>query len=340
MLKYSIFIAFQVCAVYATYSQAKQKFPTPINITMPYGLDDKKSEFSGLASCGDSLILLICQKPAMKGPQMFAIRSADVQRALMASGVGKRKLADKVNVFINNYEKYRTDTVKDFDGIEGAVVVGGHIYFTIETQKNFCYLSKGELTLKDNSIFVDVIKTVSVLKPDNGLPNAGFESIVYIPELESILIIFERNRIKGKKTAFSFTTDLSKKGSLVFSTPLFFRITDAAFDGKTSNQILAINHHFKDKTEIDYYIGSKDELENRAKAKRIIGRVPDSSSFTQIVALTLNKELIMWEVVRAIGTFDDNWEGIMPFMDGVLMISDPPRTDTQGCKLHYYKLVE
>jgi hypothetical protein len=239
------------------------------------------------------------------------------------------------------------DNIQGYEGIEAAVILGStnNIYFAIETNTKKCYIVKGFINEADSSIQLDE-KILPLPKPedkgDTANDNAGFESIAYLPIQNKLIAFFERNRYLDVDRAMLIDTRLNPSTIqyLKFAKPLLFRLTDVSYWG--DDTLIGINHHYSDyhkkETEFNYYIG-KGNIEN-AKAA-MFGKNPARLSFARIIKLFFTKDnKIDWkEVHNPVSFSDDNWEGIIPFKDGVLMVVDgvPPG---QPCKLSYFKLLQ
>lgn len=187
--------------------------------------------------------------------------------------------------------------------------------------------------------------TLSLPKPDYTFGNAGFESIAYLPKENRLIAMYENNAITTAPTAFAFDTGLQNRQPLFLAKPLLFRITDVAFIN--GNSLIAINHYYRDyndtitcgvitkgattlKNEYCYYIGDK-----LAEATTAMHANPQQANFTRLVTLTLANNTLQWKEKKIISYSSDNWEGILPYKKGVLMVVDgrPPGVP---CKLSYF----
>ena len=113
--------------------------------------------------------------------------------------------------------------------------------------------------------------------------------------------------------------------------------------------MLGLNHYYRDyndtltcgiipkgantlKNEYCYYVGN-----HLAQATKEMGANPQQTCFTRIVQLSVQNQTLNWKVKKIISYSSDNWEGILPYKKGVLLVVDgrPPGVP---CKLSYFEL--
>ncbi len=188
---------------------------------------------------------------------------------------------------------------------------------------------------------------MSLPKPDYTFGNAGFESIAYLPQQKKLIAAYENNAITAAPTAFVFTTNLENKEAVEFAKPLLFRLTDLSFSG--GNTLLGLNHYYRDyvdtltcgvipkgantlKNEYCYYVAN-----HLTQAIKEMNANPQQTNFTRIVQLSFHSNKLDWQTKRIISYSADNWEGIMLYKRGVLLVVDgrPPGVP---CKLSYFEL--
>lgn len=316
-----------------------------------YSHSDAAYQFSGLAKWKDKILLIPQYNDLDKSFNIITIDTTAIDDYLKSSEPKKIKLKDNerlslTTVFIDSLKSiinFDLGGIKNkgaYGGFEAAVVNEDMIYFTVETDSPFCFIIEGHIKI-DSVHFLNKIK---LPKPDKCFENAGFESILYLKNEKKLLALYEKNRDTANPSAFLIDESLQNPPVPVkFKKPLLFRLTDvASIDGEN---IIAINHYFNDCKdysceEFNYYIGSS----NRKEAKREMrGADPKTSSFTRLIKMRLNGNVIDWNVSVIIPIkkydWDYNWEGMIPFKNGVLMIVDGmPSSDTKPyCILKYFK---
>ena len=309
-------------------------------------------EFSGLARWHD-YILLIPQKPGSNDVpnQLFGVPVTNVNKAIDAGKRNKLGKSDEINnVTIFRFANFFTDIIpaSSNDGVEAAVVVADSIYFTIEMNGKNCYVVKGIIDSTSMGITITLQKKYAVLPKPGGeaaYNNAGYESITYLPANKSLVAIFEKNDSKGDPSVWRLNTNLDILEPLKFENTLYFRVTDVGAVADEPYTMLAINHHYNDynsrKTEYQYYIGKPDDRTALKEATRQMrGIDPRNLSFTRVVTLTaLPGKPVQWKEKELISFSSDNWEGILPFRDGVLMVIDGKPLG-YPCRLAYFSLKE
>lgn len=306
-------------------------------------------EFSGLAKWKDKILLIPQHRNLKDTYNIITIDTAEIDRYLKNLKKANYSIRTDEQLYLSNEF---TDSLRSiinnelagdsdlYGGFEAAVVNEDMIYFTVETDSPFCFIIKGNIK-KDSISFLNKLKLV---KPDKCFKNAGFESILYLKDQKKLLALYEKNRDTANPSAFLIDDALQNTPEPVkFKKPLLFRVTDVASIG--GGNMIAINHHYNDCKkdtcwEFNYYIGSS----NRKKAmKEMGGADPKKKSFTRLIKMRLNGNVIDWNVSVIIPIkkydWDYNWEGMIPFKNGVLMIVDGmPSSDTKPyCILKYFK---
>jgi hypothetical protein len=315
-----VFIMF--CAVADSFSQ-QQELPAA-NITLiNTNLTEPRYEFSALTKWKNKIIL-VPQNRRNVIDSVYIIDSLEIENSL------QKNIATACTAFAINNLKH-TGTRKDslyinnillsnYDGIEAAVVKDDTIFFSLETDTSFCYLVKG--------IINEYAKSINILADTLHIPNtyninnAGYESLALLPQKDSLIAFFECNKDTVNAKAFMFNTLL--KGNikpLEWNRPLYFRLTDVY--ALSDNELIGINHLFtsKDKpAERDAYIKN---VNLNIIEKQLTNGGNIDTCFTQIITLTINNNKIDWQPVAFVSLdIADNYEGILPFKNGVLMVVD------------------
>lgn len=333
----------------ASYAQ-RTSLPTEYPIYLADSINESHYEFSGIAKWKNKILLIPQHRSAYDKYHIIAIDTGSIDsvingKAIFATKTSKLLFNNSIDTLYNAIKKSifpRTD----FGGIEGAVVVNDSIFFTIETD-SICYVIKGLIDGSTMQINFALNDTLSLPKPDYTFGNAGFESITYLPQQKKLIAMYENNAVTNATTAFTFTTDLKNKEAVLFAKPLLFRLTDIAYFG--GNTMLGLNHYYRDyidtlicgvvphgantlKNEYCYYIEN-----DFTEASKEMSANPQQTSFTRVVQFSFSGKKLSWQKEKIISYSSDNWEGIMPYKNGVLMVVDgrPPGVP---CKLSYFKL--
>lgn len=319
-------------------------------VYLPDSINESHFEYSGLAAWRDKILLIPQHVYDTGNYHITAIDTTAIDAVLQQkqnfiTAAATIRFGNSLSP-VYNAIKAAILPRKDFGGFEAAVVVGDFIFLTVETD-SLCYVVKGTIDADSMQVNFRVNDTLSLPKPDYQFSNAGYESIAWLPDQKRLIAMYENNAIHAKATAYTFTTNLGRKEEVTFGKPMLFRLTDITH--VAGNVLWGINHYYRQynplencdsllangqniKTEYCYYIrGRQDE------ATREMGADPRQTSYTRIVQLTVQHQQVHWKEKVAISYSNDNWEGIIPYKKGVLMIVDgrPPGVP---CKLSYFEI--
>ena len=167
--------------------------------------------------------------------------------------------------------------------------------------------------------------------------NAGYESLALLRDSDSLMAFFECNKDTINAKAFMLGTNLKGKARPVkWTRPLYFRLTDVY--ALNDSELIGINHLFTSKTypfERDAYI----ECENLSTVeKQLTNGGNIDTCFTQLIKLIINNREISWQPIVFVSLDDkDNYEGIVAFKDGALIIVDG-EPGNNACRLMYLPL--
>ncbi len=326
------------------------KLPIEHPIYLYDSINKSHYEFSGLAKWKDKILLIPQHRSAADKYHIVAVDTTSIDSVInnktnFALQTKKLVFNPEIDTLYKAIKKAMLPR-KDFGGIEAGVVVNDDIFFTVETD-TICYIIKGTIDGNTMQIHFKPTDTMSLPKPDYSFGNAGFESLTYLPQQHKLIAAYENNSITGAPTAYTFTTDLANREAVTFANPLLFRLTDMAYSG--NNTLIGLNHFYLDYSnaitcgvitsdantltnEYCYYIG-----DNLAKATKEMQANPQQTNFTRLVQLTFHNNILDWKTLKIISYSSDNWEGILPYKNGLLMVVDgrPPGVP---CKLSYFDL--
>ncbi len=324
--------------------------PTEHPIYLNDSISNSYYEFSGIAKWKNYILLIPQHRSAFDKYHIVCVDTTSIDSVIQ----GKTFFATHTTtlIFNNNLDTLFTAIKKaiaprnDFGGFEGAVVLNDNIFLTVETD-SLCYVIKGTIDGNKMQINFQPNDTMSLPKPDYTFGNAGFENIAYLPKEHKLIAGYENNAITTAPTAFTFTTNLTHKQAATFTQPLLFRLTDIA--STQVNMLIGLNHYYRDyndtvacgvipkgantlKNEYCYYVAN-----HLAEATKEMRADPQGFNFTRLVELRFENNKINWKEKELISYSSDNWEGILPYKKGVLMVVDgrPPGVP---CKLSYFQL--
>jgi phytase-like protein len=280
-------------------------------------------EFSALAKWHNKIVL-VPQNRRNVIDSIYMIDSAEIDQSLQQNTIAKHTsfaIKNLRHVGVKKDSLYINDILLGrYDGFEAATVKDDTIFFSFEADTSFCYLVKGLINEQERSINI-LPDTLHV--PDTyNINNAGFESLALLPHKDSLLAFFECNKDTIHAKAFMFSTSLKGKAKpLQWRRPLYFRLTDVY--ALSDSELIGINRLYTSKNypyERDAYI--KCESLSTVERQLTNGGNIDTC-FAQIIKLTLVNNKIDWQPVAFVSLADaDNYEGIVPFKDGVLIIVD------------------
>ncbi len=223
----------------------------------------------------------------------------------------------------------------NYDGFEAAVVKNDTIFFSLESDTSFCYLIKGIINPAKKTIHI--LEDTQHITNTYNINNAGYESLALLPHKNQLLAFFECNKDTINARAFMFSPSLKTKAKpLKWAQPLYFRLTDIY--ALNDSELLGINRLFTAPTytrERDDYL--KDVDTTKVKQQLTNGASLDYC-FDQLVKITIRKNKLYWQPAAFISlNIVDNYEGIVPFNKGALMVVDGEPGNVI-CKLVYIPL--
>ncbi len=281
---------------------------TELQIRLPDSISSPLFEYSGLAMY-KSKLLLLQQYPVQTFP---GIDTADIGRQLNGDSSSAAAHYWQIRHLDNIIRK-----LPFYQGFEAATVVGDEIFLSIETldEDPWCYLIKG--SINDSLIILDTtrIAPLKKLRKESGdstitIHNIGFEAMTWLPARNRLLLLFEYNRYPKISHGFLVNKDLSQVKPILVN-PIDFRITDLI---NNNGNIYGINYYYKGEFEL---------FNPQEKIRKDDGYADwTRDCFSRIVKLNVKKNKVSFKVIQNISFNNDNWEGIMNFRNGVLLITD------------------
>lgn len=320
------------------YADAALAQPHPV-IQINDSLTAHRYEFSSLSKWRNTIVL-VPQNRRNVIDSIYFIDTTEIA-ALLANNAYVKHTA----FFIDNltHTGPRKDSllinkkilIKNYDGFEAAVVKNDTIFFSLESDTSFCYLIKGVINQTKKTIHI--IDDTQHIANTYNINNAGYESLAFLPHKNQLLAFFECNKDTINASAFIFSPSLKTKAkALKWAQPLYFRLTDVY--ALNDSELIGINRLFTAPTytrERDDYL--KDVDTAKVKQQLTNGGTLDYC-FDQLIKIIIRKNKLYWQPVAFISlNLLDNYEGIVPFNKGVLMVVDGEPGNVP-CKLVYLRL--
>jgi len=321
-LRKALMIFITLCSIANSFSQQRDLPHKNITI-INTNLSDHRYEFSALAKWKNK-ILLVPQDRRNVVDSVYVIDSSEIERSLQTNAITKY-LAFSINnlkhVGVRNDSLYINDILLDnYDGIEAAVTKKDTIFFSIETDTSFCYLIKGIIDEQSKSINI-LTDTLHIPNTYN-INNAGYESLSLLPGKDSLIAFFECNKDTVNAKAYVISTGFGKAlEPVTWAEPLYFRLTDTY--ALNDSILLGINRLFtaaSHTAERDAYI---KDLDIATVKQQLTNGGNIDTCYTQVIKILIKENKLYWQPIAFISLdIADNYEGIIPFSKGVLIVVD------------------
>lgn len=304
-------------------SNAQPKEVEPVDIPLPFELESKHAEISGLAWYKDWLIILP-QYPDFHrhGHFLYAIKKADIYAYLdKQQDVKLKRIPFDTGVFESQ--------LSGFEGFESIAFDGESAYLTIETTPEnqvsaVTYIVKGTMA-QDLSRFSLNNTAIAKHTSQSGVSNMAEESLLLASD--SILTFHEANghALVKQPKAHSTGYNGEVKASIAFP-HVSYRITDVtALDNK--QRFWGVNYFYEGDKELAvkqdplFAVQGKGKTHNKfAYVERLIEFQLRDKAITMTNTPALQLKLS--------GKAGNNWEGLVRLDDkGFLLATDKfPRT--------------
>jgi hypothetical protein len=318
LLALQLFLLFLFATVAA---QENIKFlPLPVEISSP------KEEFSGLAWSGSRLYLLPQygnhKETLLDGPfSIYSIEETHLSNVIE----GKDTLLNTYRrLSVKNLHQLPDSLKKFYQGFEAITIVGSHVFLAMETDDDYdyCFLLKGLLDVENNEITIDPVDYVS-LKRYPYIFNAGFESLTYLPDQKKLLALFEFNAMPDGGRGFLIDPSFKQAPQPINTPFLPFRITD--IEATAKGRIYALNYYW----EGDYkpYLTNNFLRNPEQTLKKWVADSMDSLKTKSYARIVTKKKWNSkkWEHVTSFHHQYTNWEGLVLYKNGALVITDANR---------------
>ena len=320
-----------------TFAQKNYKI-----IPLPFAIDGINEEFSGMAWHKERVYLL---------PQYGDNKETKLQGSFNIYSI----LADSVSRVIDGKDAslttFKTTKVKNlnllpdfvqqsYQGFEAITIINNQVFLSIETNdtNKYCFLLKGILNIEKNILTIDPKQVISLEKLP-GIANAGFESLAWLPKEKKLMAMYEFNAMANGGIGYLIDTSFVKVPKKITIPFMPFRITEAV--ATNSDQLYAINFYWNG----DYASYLKNKVTNQEVGKfapdlkDIIRKEPDyllkPTTFYARILVMKGYRSRKWKQVTAFDGVQCNWEGMVLFRKGALVITDANRNKKQVTRLSY-----
>lgn len=317
---------------------------TPVSIELPSVLKRYGQEFSGMCISNQKLFLLpqlADIEPETVGKVfLYTVSLSDIaacttqlsgcERPVSVDSIELRNLQTCIQKIGGNH----------YEGLEAIAAIGNHFYFTVETKMkkgskipfDEYYILKGILdnnacilTLDANSIALNNwLKQDPYSKDKRDYEQVGPEAIAPLDTNGNLLVILEYNKPFEKNTqAYQINPDSQTVTMLTAINPVDFRITDLTND---SGALYALNFYYGGEWEI--YARHKQKNRQREIKNRVDpfdSERYNDKTYTFGRILKLDTKVTPWKWVSEVKIpFREkrNWEGLVKFGNGFLILSD------------------
>jgi hypothetical protein len=329
----SILLAFKLIALLvacATSANAQSKYQL---IPLPPALRSINEEFSGIAQYGNRVYILpqygSYKETGLNGSfNIYSFIADSINRAIAKKDTS---LSSFNTLKVRNLEKLPYHIKKTYQGFETITFVGNTVYMAMETSDTAanCYIMKGGIDTVRKEINIDT-KNYLQLKRPFYIENAGYESVTWLPKINKLIAFYEFNARPNGNVAYLLDTSLTKEPEPVKTPFLYFRNTDAVT--ARNGSIYAINYYW----DGDYakYLDNQIVKSARDDIKHAVPALNDSlkkdtnylksHTFARIIRLK-NYRKKKWKQIAVFDGFRNDWEGIILFNKGALVIADANR---------------
>jgi hypothetical protein len=230
-----------------------------------------------------------------------------------------------------------------YEGFEAVTFIGHQVFLSMETvdSSDYCYILKGEIDASTQEITIDP-KRFTAIKRYPYIKNAGFEGLSYLPAQKKLIAIYEFNGSPDGGTGYLIDPDFKKAPKKIKLPFLPFRITDT--DAAQDGSIYAINYYYGG--DYGQYLNNQVLRNEEESLKTLVPELKDSliknpnylrakgTGYARIVKMKSTKSKY-WSHITSFDAFENNWEGMVLFGKGTLIITDANRNKSQKSTLSY-----
>ncbi len=333
---YLLVVIFILCMGKRTFGQGNYKI-----LPLPSAINTINQEFSGMAWHNNRLYLLPQygdhKETKLKGSfYIYSIRADSISRVIDGKDTS---LTAFTTISVENLNLLPDSVQLFYQGFEAITIVNNQIFLSIETNdtSKYCFLLKGVLNTAKNKITIDPMHLITLEKYPR-IKNAGFESLTWLPIEEKLMAVYEFNALAGGGRGYFIDSSFAHAPQKISTPYTPFRITDIAAKG---SRLYAINF---------YWNGDYDSyLKGQVSATAIKKLAPDLKVPLNRDSYYLQKQTTFyarifsmrgyrskkWKQLRAFDGVQSNWEGLVLFRKGALVITDANRNKKQVTRLSY-----
>lgn len=306
---------------------------------LPAIMRNSKNEYSGMCLYNGKVFLLPqSKKPGT--PFSGYINSIELSKIQLDKDLQVHVPVDALSTYTFTNLQEIASAIPGFEGFEAISIYNNTVFLTVETETDTDYVVKGYLRDSVITLSEKRIRIPKFLRNGAHLTNAGLEGMALYKG--SLIIAFEYNYfgddatiVYKVDTSFAKLPGANRPFAFMPFKDLPFRLTDMCPNNKGT--IYAINHYWN-------FNGNANHKE--AYYKDIdASKDPDlkhwawNECFTRIIEIKPSGAGFTWRTVKVIPNKDCvNWEGIVPYKDGVLLISDDNKIPFLETKFRYYPL--
>lgn len=304
---------------------------------LPDVIRSSKNEYSGMCLY-EGKVFLLPQSKKPGTPFSGHINSIDTRKISLDKDMRLHVPDEALRTYTFTNLPELASAIPGFEGFEAISIYNNTVFLTVETETDNDYIVKGYL---HDTLITLSEKRVWISKPRRNavhLTNAGLEGMALFRG--SLVIAFEYNYF-GLDAAFLYKVDTSFHKLPGANTPfamvpfqaLPFRLTDMC--PSDHGTFYAINHYWNFNGNMNHKEAYYKDIDP-SKDPDLKHWTP-GECFTRIIELKPTANGFTWKTKKVIPNNQCiNWEGIVPYKDGVLLISDDNKIPFLETKLHYY----
>ncbi len=300
------------------------------NGKLPTELASSANEFSGMCLHNGRLYLL----PQLKNAQATNARlySVDTAQLLLAADGSVTMPPDAVKQHALQHFGDVAGRFTKYGGFEAIAMIGNTVYLTVETDGDTDAIICGEWQNNDVVLSKEKSKKLPKIRKNGQLlPNAGYECLT--TNGSKLITAFEYN-YKGDST-WLYLVDTNLKGTMQPMTlpPIPFRLTDMT--AVAEDKFWAINVYWNFNGNMKHREAYYKDIDPTADVD--LHHWKPNECFARIIEITMKGNVAQWATKKLIPANDCiNWEGMVPWRNGVLLISDDNKIPFLQTKLRYY----
>lgn len=281
---------------------------------------DSRAEISGMAWCGENLILLpqypMIYKDENQAGYVFSIPKSALQEYL--TGEGDQTLLPEMKPFDT---KGIERSILGFEGFESLTFYQDQVFLTIESRQGdqmVGYLVRGSILGNCDGLTLRSEEPLA-LAPQADLGNMSDETLVIYED--RLYTIYEANgvNVNPDPAAHRFDLSLDPEGALPLPN-IEYRVTDAT-QADPQGEFWAINYFFPGDTKLEpgadqiaIRHGLGESHQGQHQVERLVALKIAGDAINMVdrppIYLTLS------------GAVSRNWEGIVRYGEGFLLVTD------------------